>query len=313
MKPPSLLHGRLCIVAAAVLWSLSGGFVKLLRPPEIRPDGSAPQPGLVALGLGDLRQLQLGEPPVPPLVMACFRGLSAGLVFVPFLRRSDLVCRPMMLGMMLTFAAMNALFVSAMGLGTAANAIILQYTAPLWMYLASVLWLKEPAERRNTIALAIAMTGVAVILVGAWQGSTTADLLPVLIALGSGITFAGVLLFIRFFRDVSGTWITVMNNLAAGLMLLPFLFLHEAPTGRQFVCLLLFGAIQLALPYWLMSRGLRVVGVQEAGTICLLEPLLNPVWAYLLAGDVPEQWTLIGGSLILAALAWRYWPASGSR
>jgi drug/metabolite transporter (DMT)-like permease len=313
MNQPALLQARLYVVAAAVLWSLSGTFVKLLRPPEVSADGAAPVPGLVVLGFGDPHQLGLGAPPVPPLVMACFRGMSAGLVFVPFLRRRDLTFRPRMAAMMVTFAVMNALFVSAMGLGTAANAIVLQYTAPLWIYLAGILWLNEPTNRRNTIALAIAMTGVAVIVIGAWQGSSAADLLTVLIAIGSGITYAAVLLFIRSLRDVSPTWITVLNNFAAGLMLAPFLFLQELPTPRQVVCLLLFGSIQMALPYWFMARGLRVVSTQEAGTISLLEPLLNPVWAYLVAGDVPERWTFMGGALILAALTWRYWPGGRER
>jgi len=59
-----------------------------------------------------------------------------------------------------------------------------------------------------------------------------------------------------------------------------------------------------------MARGLRAVNSQEAGVITLLEPLLNPLWAYVVAPEKesPTAYTLAGGVLILGALAWRYWP-----
>ena len=82
------------------------------------------------------------------------------------------------------------------------------------------------------------------------------------------------------------------------------------PTTPQFVVLFLYGTVQMGLAYWLMAKGLRSVTPQEAGTISLLEPLLNPVWAYLVspATEPPGWFTLVGGGVILAALAWRYWP-----
>jgi drug/metabolite transporter (DMT)-like permease len=295
-----------------VLWSLSGAFVKLLRPPPAGAEGSL-VPGFVALGLGDLRELDLGDPPVSPLVMACARGLFGGLAFLPALRLQHIQFRPLMLGMVLCFALMNVTFVSAMGLGSAANAIFLQYTAPLFMYVGSVLWLREPPDRRSLVALIVAMAGVAVIVGGAWQGPSAETLIAVLIALASGVTFATLLLLIRVLRGVHPTWITLQNHLVAGLILLPFLLLDPPATWRQWLALVLFGAVQMALPYWLASRGLKAVSPQEAGMILLLEPLLNPVWAYLAAGELPERWTLIGGAVILAALAWRYWPQSPKR
>jgi drug/metabolite transporter (DMT)-like permease len=292
----------LYILAAAVLWSLSGAFVKLLRPPATIGGGVIPASTLASLGLG--------QPPVPELVIAFYRCLFAGLVLIPTLRRADLSFRPLMLVMALCFAIMNALFVSALGRGTAANAILLQYTAPLWMYLASVWILREPTNRRNTVALLVALCGVAVIVVAAWHQS---ELQVVLIALGSGVAYAGVVLCLRVLRDASPRWLTVWNHLLAAFALLPLLWLHATPRPSQLLCLALFGAVQMALPYWLMSRGLKSVNPQEAGTITLIEPLLNPVWAYLVAGDTPETATVLGGSLILLALVWRYFPTSGTR
>src|SRR5204862_8240847 len=105
-------------------------------------------------------------PEVPALQIAFYRVLFAGLVLAPTLRRADLSFRPALLAMALCFAAMNGLYVTAMAEGTAANAVLLQYTAPMWMYLASVYLLGEPANRRSTIALFVGLLGLAVSLAG---------------------------------------------------------------------------------------------------------------------------------------------------
>jgi drug/metabolite transporter (DMT)-like permease len=283
---PSLVRGRLCVVAAALLWSTSGAFTKVLR--EETPLG-------------------LNQPTLEPLQLAFFRVFFAGMVLLPLLRRRDLAFRPMMLPMAASFAVMNGLFVSALALGTAANAILLQYTAPMWMYLASVWLLGEPADRRGAVALIIGLFGIALIVLGGWQGGQ----LPVIaIALGSGITYAGVLIGLRVLRGLSPTWLTIFNHLLGAAALLPFIWTGPRPSGPQFVVLVLYGSLQMGLPYWLVARGLRTVSPQEAGTLTLLEPLLNPVWAYLAspATEVPSPWTFAGGAFIIGALAWRYWP-----
>jgi drug/metabolite transporter (DMT)-like permease len=129
--------------------------------------------------------------------------------------------------------------------------------------------------------------------------------------LASGITYAGVLVLLRLLRDESSRWLTVINHLGGALMLLPWVWGHPTPATVQLVVLACFGVFQMASAYWLVARGLRVVSPQEVGTISLLEPLLNPVWAFLVS---PEKETLrpatfVGGALILGGLAWRYWPS----
>ena len=284
----SVARGRILIVIAAILWSLSGAFTKVLTQES---------------------SFQMGPAPVAGLQIAFFRALFAGLSLVPVLRPAAISFRPMMLVMVLCFAVMNALFVLAMVWGKAANAILLQYTAPMWMYLASIWWLGERPDRRNSIALVIGLLGIAVIIWGGWQ---EAQILVVAIALGSGLAYAGVILCLRVLRGASAPWMTVLNHLCAAFALLPLLWFIWPPTPsiEQLLTLFLFGAIQMAFPYWLMARGLRVVSPQEAGTITLLEPLLNPVWAYLVAPrtEVPSLYTFFGGAFILGALAWRYWP-----
>jgi drug/metabolite transporter, DME family len=291
-----LSHGRLCIVLAAVPWSTSGAFTKILTQDTFV---GVDRPPLEALTLGG-RDYQVQ--------IACYRVLFAALVLLPTLRRRDLRFRPMMLVMLFCFACMNVTFVSALALGTAANAILLQYSSPLWMYLASVLWLGEAPDRRSAWSMLLGMAGIGVIVLGGWHAG---DLLVIAIALASGVFYAGVIVCLRYLRDLSAGWLTVWNHLLAGLLLLPLVLSLRPPSAGQFVVLFLFGAMQMGTAYWLMARGLRQVSAQEAGTLTLLEPLLNPLWAYLVspATEVPHPLTFVGGAIILGALAWRYWPS----
>lgn len=282
----SLAHGRLCVALAALLWSTSGAFTKILTLDT---------------------PLALNDPSLAGPLIAFYRVLFAGLILVPTLRRRDVTWQPWMLAMVASFAFMNYTFVRALAEGTAANAILLQYTAPLWLFLASVWLLGEAADQRNLIVLVVGCLGVAVIVWGGWQ---EAQLLVVALALASGLGYAGVLLFLRLLRAASSRWLTVLNALGGALALLPLIYYLPQPSPRQLVLLFVFGALQMGLPYWLAARGLRVVSPQEAGTITLLEPILNPLWAYLVSGEVPSPFTFLGGAFIVGALAWRYWPRS---
>jgi drug/metabolite transporter (DMT)-like permease len=285
---PSPATGRLCVLLAAILWSSSGAFTKMLTRPTL---------------------LQLNEPAIDPLQIAFFRTLFAGMVFLPLLRRGDVSFRPAMLPMVVCFAVMNASFVLAMTLGTAANAILLQYTAPMWMYLGCVWLLREKSDHQSLVAFAIGVVGIGVIVAGGWEGE---QFPAVGLGLLAGVTYAGIMLCLRVLHRESSLWLTAINQLFSAAVLVPFLFPATLPTWPQLGCLVLFGLVQMALPYWLVARGVRSVSPQEAGTITLTEPLLNPAWAFLVSGEQPHGYTLFGGAFILGGLAWRYWPGKAA-
>ena len=294
---PSLAGGRLCILAAAVLWSLSGFFTRLLQNPTA---------------------LELNEPRLTPLQIAFVRAVFAGWFLVPMVRPRDVRFRPLMPVMVGLFAAMNALFISAIALGTSANAILLQNTAPFFVYLVTVFLLGEPPDRRSLHALLIGMVGMVVIVAGGGELGARIDVM--LMGLGSGVTYAGIILCLRYLRNEASQWLIVQNHLGSATCLATAVLLANgfafwvdwltAPTGRQFAFLAVFGSIQMGLPYFLFARGLRSVSPQEAGAITLLEPVLNPLWAYLISPetDTPTVYTAVGGVLILGALGYRYMP-----
>lgn len=273
MSPNS---ARLLIVIAALMWSLSGTFTKLLV--------------------------------LPGPMMAAWRVLFAGLSLLPLLNRRSIHFSWAMAGMLFCFATMNVTFVTAMTLTTAANAIFLQYTAPLWIVVASVYWLREPFDRRNVIPLALGMVGIAIIVLG----GRSEESVGIFLALLAGAAYAGVAVFLRALRDEDAIWLTVVNHLGSGALLLAALAIlpgtsiaGQVGLGR-WIGLVAFGVVQMAVPYVLFSRGLKTIPATEAGVITLLEPVANPVLTYLAMGEVPAKATVLGGAVILFGVAWRY-------
>ena len=264
----------------------------------------------------------LNEPALTPLQIAFFRALFAGLFFLPAMRRRDVAFRPLMVAMVVCFAVMSGLYMCALGYGPAANAILLQNTSPFFVYLFCVYVLREPADKRSLEAILIGLSGVGLIIAAGWVREGMGRVEVTGMAPGSAIMYGAVILCLRSMRGQSAQWLVMQNHLGAAICLSMAVLLlwgpaywwewMTMPTIRQLVFLMFFGAIQMGLPYWLFARGLRSISPQEAGAITLLEPLLNPIWAYLIAPETetPPITTWIGGGLILGALAWRYSPRS---
>jgi len=274
--PPPSQHGRRWIVAAAVLWSSSPLFVKS----AMFDDWPADDRGVR---------------------LAFWRALFAGLLLIPAVRRPRL--RPLMALMVLCFAGVNICYLSAMTLGTAANAIWLQNTAPLWVMLFGAYALREPFTRKQAVSALFLVAGLLVIIIPGLRNEQPAS---VLLGLASGVFYAAVVVTLRALRNEDGAWLVVLNHLGAAIIIAPFLVsgTFVAPSPAQLVTLALFGFIQMGLAYYCFSRGLRSVGGSEAALIALLEPLLVPVWAYAISGERPSAATAVGACAILCGLAY---------
>jgi drug/metabolite transporter, DME family len=296
---------RVWLVLAAILWSFGSAFVRILTEP---------------LGLG------LDLPHLSPLLIAFYRGLFGGVIMLVLVRREEIVFRPLMLGMVAAFSLMSGLYLSALSLGAAANAIFLQNTAPVWVYIFAVLILGEASNRRSWQSVLLGGCGAIVIVVGGWPRNLAPEkqqneVVVLLMGAGSGIVYASVVLFLRALRNYSAAWLVALNLIGSAAMLGFFVLVTTgatkfiewvvSPNPEQIAVLAVFGAVQMALPYLLFARGLRAVSTHEAAIITLIEPLLNPVWAYCLTPnkDTPTLPMFLGGGLILLALVWRYIPA----
>jgi drug/metabolite transporter (DMT)-like permease len=259
-----------------LLWSLAGVFIKLLH--------------------------------LPSLTIVLYRSLFASLVFLPFVRRADLRVNIPVLVSVATYTAALTAFVSANKLTTAANAIVLQYTAPVFVFLYSRLVRRENIPNANAFAFVLTMAGVGIIFFG---NAGEPDMTGVSVALLSGVFFAAYMINLPKTQGVSPIYLTCLNNLSCALLLLPAARSALALSPRDGVLLAVMGAVQLGAPYFLFSKGLRTVPLQEASLIALVEPVLNPLWVAVSIGEIPATATLTGGSLIVGGLAARYaWPWS---
>jgi drug/metabolite transporter, DME family len=268
-----LWRARLLVVSAALLWSTSGFFVK------------APY---------------FHGWPGPTL--AFWRAVFACVVLWPFVRKPSWNWR--LVPMTALFAAMNYTYLTAMAKGSAANAIWLQCTAPVWVLLVGVFVFRERAIRRDWLLVGFVLAGVAVILHFESRG---AEWEAVIWGLVSGIFYAGVVLSMRHLRALDAVWLAALNHLVTVIVLAPLAFEgSHFPSGIQWLLLAGLGIFQMGLPYVLFGRALRHIPGHEATGIAMLEPLFVPVWVYLAWGDFPAWWTVVGGGLILVGLVIRY-------
>ena len=276
---PSARRGRLFVLAAAMLWSVSGVATKSI-------------------------DLDSGS-------IAFYRSLFAGLSLLAFVPRRRIVFRPVMLPLIAVFGAMIGLYIGAVKATSAANAIFLQCSATFWVVPMSALILKERPDRRSLAGVALAMVGVLAILVFGHHG-TTGEWQGVAMGLASGVAYAAVVTGMRGLRDLDPVWLSAVNNLGGALCLGLWLATVSAgvarPSGGEALALLLFGVIQMAIPYAIFAKGLKTVDAAEAGLIGLVEPILNMTWVALIVGEVPRGPTLIGGIFLLLGVACRYWP-----
>jgi drug/metabolite transporter (DMT)-like permease len=272
-------RGRLWLLFAAILWSLAGVFIKFL--------------------------------PLPPLTIVFYRSLFAGFFFLLFFQRSVGAPRGALVVAAVSYTAAISSFVAANKLTTAANAIVLQYTAPIFVFMIVGFFFRERIAGATWVALGVGMLGIAVIFAGS---AGQPDFAGVTVALLSGLLFSIYMVSLRFLKSMPAGTLTCINNLTCCLLVLPFVMGQLALTRAECLVVAVMGVVQLGIPYWLFSRAVEKIPVHEASLIVLIEPVLNPLWVGLVVGEIPAPATFIGGALILAGLAVRYgWGTMKSR
>jgi len=205
------------------------------------------------------------------------------------------------IGGAVAYAATVTLFVVANKLTTAANAILLQYTAPVYVALFGAWFLGERTRRADWLTLAAVLAGMTLFFL---EDLTASSFWGNVAALGSGMGFAWMALFLRKQKEGSTIESVILGNLLAALVGLPFLLAGGLP-GGDVPELLLLGVVQVGLPYALFARAIRGVTALESLLIPTIEPVLNPLWVVLLIGETPGALPLAGGTLILSAVTFR--------
>ena len=220
----------------------------------------------------------------------------------------------------LAYAATLVCFVAATKLTTSASAIFLQSTAPIWVLVLAPVLLREAVHRADLPYVAMAAAGLLLVFLGSRSPVATAPMpeLGNALALAAGLFYALLMILMRRLAgagDDSDRSLTamVLGNAIAFLACLPFCFPLAGVSARDVASILYLGVVQIGMAYWLLARGLRVLSALEISLLVLLEPVLNPLWTWILQGEEPSTLALLGGGVMVAGLAARALFDRGAR
>jgi drug/metabolite transporter, DME family len=211
------------------------------------------------------------------------------------------------------YATTLVLFVLANKLTTSANTTFLQSTAPLYLLLLGPWLLREPVRRQDLWFMAAVGLGLAVFFVGTEAPAATAPdpFRGNLLATASGFCWALTMIGLRWTSAAeqggSAMPAVVLGNALAFAAALPFALPLPTAATSDWAVVIYLGVFQIGVAYVLVTGALRHVPVLEASIILLVEPVLNPLWAWAVHGEVPGAWPLLGGAVILAATIVRTW------
>ncbi|MEW6720423.1 MAG: DMT family transporter [Thermodesulfobacteriota bacterium] len=236
-----------------------------------------------------------------PMAISGMRSAIAALTVLALFRGARPTWSRREIGGAVAYAGTVTLFVVATKLTTAANAILLQYTAPVHVALFGPWFLGEPSRRRDVVSIAVILCGMALFFM---DRLTAAGFWGNIAALASGACFGWLTLFLRSQKGGSGIGSVLLGNLLAAAVGIPFMF-GSMPDARSWAALLLLGTVQMGVPYVLFSIAVRHVPAVTAILVPMIEPVLNPVWVLLLMGETPGPMAVAGGIVILGTVAVR--------
>jgi drug/metabolite transporter (DMT)-like permease len=261
----------LLVLGAALLWSTGGLFIKANN--------------------------------LTPYELSCGRSLFAAATVALLTRREGFGLNVTTAAASVLYAVLLLLFVIATKLTTAANAIFLQYTAPVYILLLEPLFFGEKYRWQDFVVVVCCVGGMSLFFVGALRPQ---DVQGNLAALGSGLCFALFFLSLRHprARRVNRASSVIYGNLLLAAITLPaFVAGAEKLNATNTAVVAYLGIVQIGIAYTMLTLGVaRGVKSLDAGIIGYIEPVLNPVWVFLVLGERPSRWALAGGAIIITAV-----------
>jgi drug/metabolite transporter (DMT)-like permease len=238
---------------------------------------------------------------LPSMAIAGSRAIFSAIVVMLYIKKPKFTFSRAQLIGALCYSSMVILFIIANKLTTAANSIVLQFTAPVWVALLSFIVLKERIKWFDFLAIIATGLGMVLFFLDEVGGGSTAGNI---VALVSGVALAGVTISLRFQKDGSPIETILLGHLITIAIGLPFIF-GQTIGAQNLIGIFLLGTFQLGLSYIFYSAAIKHLTAMEAILIMVLEPILNPLWVFLLNGERPGALSLLGGGIVLITIAFR--------
>ena len=258
--------GILAAIMASILWSSGGILIKLLDWNPIAISGSR---SLIAVG-----------------------------VLIAYSGRPNLTKSKPMIGGAIAYSATVLLFVVANKMTTAANAILLQYTAPIFVAILGIWLLKEKIYIYDAASISVVFLGMLLFFI---DNVDAGNMIGNLLAILSGLTLACTTIAIRMEKDAKSIDIPIMGNILTFLIATPFI-LNITPDFKSIVIIIILGIFQLGLSYIFYVYSMKYLTALEAILITVLEPLLNPLWVFIFSGEKPGLFSIFGGLVVISAV-----------
>ncbi|GHV16525.1 membrane protein [Spirochaetia bacterium] len=283
--------GQGAVFLCAVLWSTSGLFIKLVDWHPLVIAGTRSFLAVLLLLAFKLWRAQRAVRPGAKKAPTFQR--EPGLFGIPGFSVYTLAGG-------IAYAATMVSFVIANKLTASANAVLLQYSAPIWTALLGWLIAKEKLRWEHWGALVLVMGGMVLFFKDGLSGGA---LLGDCIAIFSGIAFGAQAAFMRMIKDGDPADSMLLAHIFTALAGLPFIFIYPpALSGGTVLAVLFMGFIQIGAASLLFSYGIKRVTAIQAMLTAMIEPVLNPVWVLLVTGERPTVSALIGGGIIITAV-----------
>ena len=256
----------LYLALAAILWSTSGLFVKILD--------------------------------WQPVSILAGRSLFASIVFLIYLKRLPTRFNWWQVLAALMFILTQFLFITSTKLTTAANAIFLQYTMPIYVVLLAYWFLSEKPSRTDWLSMLIIFIGLALFF---GDELSAEGFYGNLLAILSGVTGAIMMVSFRAQKDGNPAESNLIAFLVTATLGAPFI-LKETWTVTNWSILAFLGIVQIGFAFIFFTKGIKHIPALEANLIGTLEPVLNPIWVFLFYGESMGKFALFGGLVVLGGV-----------
>ncbi|OJF76974.1 MAG: hypothetical protein BKP49_04360 [Treponema sp. CETP13] len=203
----------------------------------------------------------------------------------------------------LMYSATMILFVFANKMTTSANAVLLQYTEPVYIILFSTFLLKDEKTSFLDILVIVGVFG-GMILFFLDDLSFTTNI-GNFIALLSGISFALTAIFLRRQKKARPIDSFMLSHLITFIVAIPFMIHAGIPSASSFVGIMLLGVFQMGIPSILFAWGIVGVSALSSALITMLEPILNPIWVAIFIDEYPSPRAMVGGAIIICCVTVR--------
>lgn len=250
--------------------------------------------------------------PWNPILIAGGRSIFAAMMSALYLvgiRKKKILINKMSLlnGLMLTGTFLC--FIAANKLTTAANAIVLQYCAPVFVVIMSWLVLHKPMKKADVLVSVATFCGIGLFFVDQFGDSS---IIGNVLAILAGMFFGGMFIVSGEIDEQtrqSGIFLGHVITAVIGILTVPFVGVQITPVSLTIIILL--GVVQLGIPYILFGLAAEQCSPLTCSLLGTIEPILNPVWVFLLDGERPGPWALVGAVVVIAAIV--IWNIAGQK